>query len=354
MRGSVGVARRVRAHHDPTLSARVVRRVAMRYTGGADPTIDRPAHVRAASGIAWVGAKVAVIQDDANFVALVDPATGLAEPVALPRGAGGLRLFDDGRGNKAEKLDHEAVAVIDTSDGPLLVALGSGSTPRRESIALISGLDTPGAVAVSVAAPRFYAGLRASVLFAGSELNVEGAIHLDGSLRLFGRGNGATLADVRPVNATCEIAWAALRAHIADPDHALPPMPSQVVQYELGTIGNSGLSFTDATAGWGSDGVTRPVLYCAAAEASPDATRDGEVVGSAIGVIEERGGDTSARWVELQDRDGTRLTLKAEGIALARDTSDRLLVVVDVDAYDRPSELLEVQLEGPWPGSPME
>lgn len=354
MSGSDGVARRVRAHHDPTLSARAVRRVAMRYAGGADPAMDRPAHVRAASGIAWVGAKVAVIQDDANFVALVDPATGLAEPVALPRGAAGLRLFDDGRGNKAEKLDHEAVAVIVTGDGPLLVALGSGSSPRRESIALVSGLDTPGAVALTVAVPRFYAGLRASVLFAGSELNVEGAIHLDGSLRLFGRGNGATLGDVRPVNATCEIAWAALRAHVEAPDRVPPPMPSDVVQYELGTIGTSGLSFTDATAGWGSDRVTRPVLYCAAAEASPDATRDGEVVGSAIGVIEERDGDTSARWVELQDRDGTRLTLKAEGIALARDTSDRLLVVVDVDAYDRPSELLEVQLEGPWPGSPME
>jgi hypothetical protein len=60
-------------------------------------------------------------------------------------------------------------------------------------------------------------------------------------------------------------------------------MPFDVVQYELGTIGNSGLSFTDATTGWGSDGVARPVLYSAAAEASPDATRDGEVVGSAIG-----------------------------------------------------------------------
>ena len=350
----VGVARRVRARHDPTLSARVVRRVAMRYTGGADPTIDRPAHVRAASGIAWVGATVAVIQDDANFVALVDPATGLAESVALPRGAGGLRLFDDGRGNKAEKLDHEAVAVIDSGDGPLLVALGSGSTPRREVIALVAGLDTPGAVTLTVAAPRFYAGLRASVQFAGSELNVEGAIHLGGSLRLFGRGNGATLGDVRPVNATCEIAWAALRAHVEDPDHVPAPMPSQVVQYELGTIGNSALSFTDATAGWGSDGVTRPVLYCAAAEASPDATRDGEVVGSAIGVIEERDGDTSARWVELRDSDGARLTLKAEGVALARHALDRLLVVVDVDAYDQPSELLEVQLEGPWPWPSME
>jgi hypothetical protein len=95
--------------------------------------------------------------------------------------------------------------------------VGVACAPRRESIALVTGLDTHSAVALTIAAPRFYAGLRASVLFAGSELNVEGAIHLDGSLRLFGRGNGATLGDVRPVNATCEIEWAALRAHVEAP-----------------------------------------------------------------------------------------------------------------------------------------
>ena len=91
------------------------------------------------------------------------------------------------------------------------------------------------------------------------------------------------------------------------------------------------------------------VVYSAAAEASPDVTRDGVVVGSAIGVIEERDGVATARWVELQDRDGGLLALKAEGVVLARHAPDRLLVVVDVDSHDQPSELLEVQLEGSWP-----
>jgi hypothetical protein len=342
---------RVHARHDPTLSARVVRRVEMRYAGGADPAIDRPAHVRAASGIAWVGATLAVIQDDASFIALVNPATGLAESMALPAGPGGWRLFDDGRGNKAEKTDHEAVTVIATSDGPLLVALGSGSLPRRESIALVAGLDRHRPAVRSFAVPRFYAGLRERVSFAGSELNVEGAVFVDGRLRLFGRGNGAVLGDVRPVNATCEVDWAALRAHLDDADRVPPPAPFGVVQYELGSIDSSALSFTDATASWESRSGGAPILYSAAAEASPDATRDGAVVGSAIGVIEEHHGETTARWAELQDRDGGRLTLKAEGVALARNAPNRLLVVVDVDAHDRPSELLEVQLEGPWPSA---
>ena len=341
--------RPIDARHDPTLSARVMRRVSMRYAAGADPATDRPAQVRAASGIAWVGTKVAVIQDDANFVALVDPDTGLAEAITLPPGPGGRRLFDDGRRNKADKLDHEALASIEAGDGLLLVALGSGSMPRRESIALIAGLDTAHVVTRVCAAPRFYAGLRGSVSFAGSELNIEGAIYQNGRLRLFGRGNGAARGDVRPVNATCEIEWAALRSHIEDHDRAPPPVPLNVVQYELGFIGDARLTFTDAALGWASGAATRPVLYSAAAEASPDATRDGEVAGSAIGVIEHHEGEMTARWAELRDQRGRRLPLKAEGIVLAQGPPGRLLVVVDVDAHDHPSELLEVRLEGSWP-----
>jgi hypothetical protein len=347
----VGGQRVVVAERDPSLTARVVRRVSMRYSAGADPASDRPAHVRAASGIAWVGSRVAVIQDDANFVALVDPATGLADPVALPPGAGGLRLFDDGRGNKADKLDHEALTSIESAGETLLVALGSGSTRLRESIALISSLDAPEPVIRVVVVGQFYSALRASTGFAGSELNVEGVVHVASRLRLFGRGNGAVLGDVRPVNATCDIDWAALRAHIAQPDHTPSPAPLDVIQYDLGSLGESRLTFTDAALGWSAGENVRPVFYLAAAEASPDVTRDGEVTGSAIGLIEERGGETTARWTELRGQLGHRLTLKAEGIAVVPHSPGRLLVVVDPDAYDQPSELLEVHLAGPWPGT---
>ena len=321
----------------------------MRYAAGADSSMDRPAHVRAASGIAWVGAKVAVIQDDANFVALVDPSTGLADPVALPPGPAGRRLFDDGRGNKADKLDHEALVAVAAHDELLLVAFGSGSTPLRESIALLAGLDTKQPIARVVSARRFYAALRASTPFAGSELNVEGAVHVRDRLRLFGRGNGAERGDVRPVNATCEIEWAALRAHVENPDHAPTPTPLDVVQYELGSIGKSRLTFTDATVGWPTAGQAAPIFYAAAAEASPDVTRDGEVAGSAIGVIEQRHGATVARWTQLTDGSGGPLSLKVEGIALALDERGRLLTVVDTDAHDHPAELLDVRLEGGWP-----
>ncbi|HEX6053374.1 MAG TPA: hypothetical protein VFZ21_29095 [Gemmatimonadaceae bacterium] len=334
----------VHAVHDRALSARVIRRVAMRYAEGPDPALDRPPYVRAASGIAWLGSELAVIQDDANFIAIVDPATGLARSTALPAGAGGRRLFDDSRGNKAEKLDHEALVAVADGGDTLLVALGSGSTPRRETIVLIQQYSASHHAARAIAAPRFYAALRAAAFFAGSELNVEGATYLDGRLRLFGRGNGAVVGTTRPVNATCDIDWAGLRAHLEQQTLA-PPVPTNVVQYDLGSIDGIELSFTDATPGGAGHRASETVFYTAAAEASPDATRDGVVAGSAIGVIETIDGTLTARWTELRDAGGGRFPLKAEGIALTS-TPGRLLIVADVDAHDRPSELLEVQLDG--------
>lgn len=78
-------------------------------------------------------------------------------------------------------------------------------------------------------------------------------------------------------------------------------------------------------------------------------TRDGEVTGSAIGVIEERDGVTTARRGALREADGGPLRVKAEGIVMVGDTNaTRVRVAVDMDAHDRPSELLEVELAGPW------
>ena len=119
------------------MTARVVRRVPLIYASGADAFTDRPAHVRASSGMAWIGERLAVVQDDANFVALVDTRSGQCEVVVLPAGHGGLRQFDDGRGNKRYKHDFEALVAV-RNNPTLLIAFGSGSSSRREHILVIA------------------------------------------------------------------------------------------------------------------------------------------------------------------------------------------------------------------------
>ena len=326
----------VHARPDASLRARIVRSLPLLYADGADATLDRPAYVRSASGITRVAGSIAVVQDDANFVAVVDAATGLARAIALPAGEGGLRQFDDLRGNKRFKLDLESCVTVDDDDGrEMLLALGSGSLPARERIVLVRRVDSDEPDARVIDASALYAAFHAARAFSGSELNLEGAAVLGGTLRLFNRGNGAPRDGLVPVNASCDLDLAALLAWLRDPPSTPPPL-RDVVQYDLGAIDGVPLTVTDAATLGGS------VLYAAAAEESPDATRDGPVAGCAIGIIS---GDT-ARYCEVVGMDGGPFRGKIEGILPL--SSDRLLAVVDPDDPRIPSTLLEIATGGGW------
>jgi hypothetical protein len=324
---------------DPALTAVVVARAPLHYAEGADASLDRPAQVRAGSSLAWVPGGIALVQDDANFIALVDPDGPRVRAILLPAGAAGRRQFDDRRGNKAHKLDLEACVAVDTDDGVLLLALGSGSTAARECVAVVRGWEATEPHVAVVHVPGLYAALRREHAFAGSELNVEGAVHLGDRLRLFGRGNGAPRAGVRPLNATCDLDWPRLLAHLRAPDRSPPPAPTNVTHYELGMLGGIALSFTDA-ARWRD-----VLLYTATAEESPDATRDGRVAGSVVGVIDEAG---RTRSVVLTDAEGRPFAGKVEGVVAAGAARDRLFAVVDADDPDAASELCTVELRGGW------
>jgi len=70
-----------------------------------------------ASGLAWVGERLAVVQDDANCIALVDPASGLASSVVLPAGADGALLPLKVEGNACGRADQrQAYVVLDVDD----------------------------------------------------------------------------------------------------------------------------------------------------------------------------------------------------------------------------------------------
>ena len=324
----------IRGYPDPNLRARVVRSIPLLYAGGADPALDRPAHVRAGSGIAWIGGLLAVVQDDANFIALVDPESYAVRALSLPASDDGVRLFGTDRGNKQFKLDLEACVALPDDDGEVLVAFGSGSTPVRERIVLVRGI--PGAPFVEVCdASAFYALLRGAHEFSGSEMNVEGAAWRNGRLLLFNRGNGAPRDGREPVDATAEVDWDRLRAHlVAD---APPPAPERITRYELGQIDGWRLTFTDASAVGGA------LLFAATAEASPNTYDDGPVAGSALGIIDGPG----ARWAVIEDDAGGRFDGKVEGIAPGS-RPRTVLVVIDRDDPYLPSELCEVELGGAW------
>jgi hypothetical protein len=187
-------------------------------------------------------------------------------------------------------------------------------------------------------AETLYRRLREETAFSGSEMNIEGAVFVEGRVRLFNRGNGAWCEDVGPVNASCDVAWAELQAYLEDP--ASQPVPSlhNVRQYALGELDGADLTFTDAAV------IASGLLYTAAAESSPDAASDGVVAGSVVGVLD----GTAGRWIELRDGAGNPVVEKIEGLCPAHGKVGEIWLVVDADDPRRPSLLCKAVLHGPW------
>ena len=339
MEGEKAVVRT--ASLDPSLRAVITSRRALHYAVGGDLSEDRPAHVRAASSLAWIDGRVALVQDDANFVALVDLDGADTHVIALPRGEGGVRLFDDERGNKKYKLDLEACVAVQGKRGPTLLAFGSGSKKRRRNVVAVDRFHRVPPRVRLTDATTLYERLEAETAFAGSDMNIEGAVVVGPVVRFFGRGNGKARGELRAINATCDVSLKVLLDYLDDAEHKRPPKPRQVVEYALGEIDGIPLGFTDATLR-GAD-----VAFSATAEASDDATVDGPVAGSVLGVIESNG---RVRYTPITDHTGVALREKVEGLLLS-DTPGRAYVVIDPDDHARPSELCEVELLGDWFGT---
>jgi hypothetical protein len=143
----------------------------------------------------------------------------------------------------------------------------------------------------------------------------------------------------QPVDATCEVEWAALRAYLEGAGAHPAPGPENVIQYALGEIDGCRLTFTDAAV-FGD-----VLIYTATAEASPNAVDDGPVAGSAVGII---GADGEARWTVLENAAGAGFDAKVEGLARGP-RPGTLYVVVDRDDPHLASQLCEVDLVGDWP-----
>lgn len=309
----------MQVRRDDSLTATVVSRRPLVYDDAAH------GHVRAGSAVARLGARLAIVQDDANAIALVDAAGVRAIPLPDGRGALSSEVRPSAQ-SKATKLDLEACVVADER----LVAFGSGSTPARERIAVVEGRE-----ARVLAAGSFYEALRRDLRFSGGSLNVEGALLRGDTLVLFQRGNGARTATSTPVNATCEVAWGDLWRCLTS--GTPPPRPRNVTQYELGEIDGVPLSFTDATLAPGGG-----VVFLAAAEGSPNTYDDGPVVGVAVGILEPG----PPRLTILRDASGAPLLEKAEGITFDPARPAMAHVVVDRDDPSVACDLLEVVLGG--------
>ncbi|GGO87863.1 hypothetical protein GCM10011584_13500 [Nocardioides phosphati] len=282
----------IRTEHDEDLVARLV---SVREVDG----------VRAGSALLTVGDRLLVVGDDAHAVTLVDPATGSVHHQAL---AGDGRRLE-----KSRKPDYEAAF----RDGDDIWLLGSGSLSNRWLGTRLPRAGEGRASAHDLTA--LYAALSVAL---GEAPNIEGAVVVDGVLRLCHRATGSSpdvLLD--------------LSARVL---HDGRPRVERTVTVEPAVLDGVPAHVTDLAAL--PDG---RLAFLAAAEDTDDPVVDGPVAGAAFGVIDgER-----ARWTPLLGLDGTPSTLKAEGLVVDPDLRGGW-AVTDRDDPGLAAQLCRLELTG--------
>lgn len=310
---------------EPAPCAVVVDVRELRYAAPPSPELDLPPVVRAGSAIRRWHGQWAIVQDDVRALALADD-LGRAIACPMPAAADGRRAFDDLRDNKSAKPDFESAVVL--PDGRLVV-FGSGAKPLRELVVVGTAPDRLDVRAV----PAFYAALRRA--FGDVTLNVEAAVVAGDALLLFQRGTAliADGDDMPPaLNAIASLPLAAF-ARWLDADGPVPEAVA-VTRCRLGAHAGAALGFTAAAAL--PDG---RIAFLACAEATADATRDGENLATRFGWIDgER-----ARQGLVVDRHGRESRLKLEGLDPVPGVPGSFVAVTDAD--DPEASALLVRLE---------
>jgi hypothetical protein len=310
----------------PTVAGEgVARVVAVRELIGlqAPGVDDAPPHVRAASGLARLGADLWIVQDDTHLLVQLAP----GQPPrghALPPGEDGRRQFDDLRGNKRLKADLESLFCA----GGALWGLGSGSSPRRERVMWAA----PGSAPDLHPWPAFYAALRDVPALCGAELNLEGAARWGRWVVVANRGNGAATAELPAVDALGGFLWAEWRAAF---EARSAPRLRWVTPLDLGRVEGVRWTVTDLAPRGGA------LTLLASAEDSPNAVDDGPVVGVAIGEV----GPEAVTLRRVLGPDGEPWREKCEGLVWDRRDPDLAWIVTDADDPRRPARLLAVRVE---------
>jgi hypothetical protein len=284
----------------------------------------RPLHLSAASGLVCVGSTIYVVADDELHLGVFSK--DLPKPGRLVRLFEGV-LPDKKAARKRMKPDLEALTLVPPFENfphGALLALGSGSRPNRGRGALVA-LDSDGIVLGPPRELDMYPVL-VSLHEAFDELNIEGAVIASDELRLIQRGNKGQ-ADNAIISYSVWDALAGLQSSKSD-----PIKPTAINRVDLGYISGVPFCFTDATALANGD-----MVYCAVAEDTEDAYRDGPCIGAAIGIVSHDG-----QLLSMQQLDRPH---KVEGIS-AQENGDvlDLLLVTDPDDAEIPALLLSASI----------
>jgi hypothetical protein len=238
--------------------------------------------------------------------------------------------LDDASGYRLDrrvKPDYEAAVVVQYKGKDYLLALGSGSmSPHRDSL-LIMNMVTVEQAKISLA--PLYGAFR-KVSGKDTEINIEGIAIAGNNAYILNRSKGYVYRMNRDE----------LMSYIFSPSYTLPAFKTYQVKLpeKRGlTAGLSGACKLDEGR----------LLICASLENTPNATTDGEVRGSYIGILDV----SNDKEIKLEAigmvRDGKRKKLKEKVeslVYLGKDNENKIRILAVADNDNGTSKLLELSV----------
>jgi hypothetical protein len=314
------------------------------------PEVDHPTtrHVRAASGLAWFGGRLGLVQDDTTAIIWLNQLGQVVEEQSLEANQALPQHFDAALGNKHLKPDLETIVSFVWQQSNYWLALGSGSSNQRNRAVLLADQQQRHFVPhqpIWLDLQTWYDTLRDCQEFSGIGLNIEaafaspqaapsavGQVMNHQHLYLLQRGNGRS-SDA--VNAIAQFDLADVGRYLSDPKHQQPPTLLHVQRCKLGSTMGVPWGFADAC----TIGQRQYVLLNA--EDSIDAIQDGAVVGTALAFCDHAQFD-ALQIGNIVDAQGLPIRIKLEGLSAL--DAETLIAVSDEDDPARPSECLILRL----------
>ncbi len=280
--------------------------------------------VPSASGIEYIDNAFYVIGDNVQWLYVLDSSYNFISRYKL----GKYLPSEDGILPKAEKHDFEAMTEFSWKGKARLFIFGSGSKQPFRFEGKMIDLHAQHAIQ-TYSLQKLYARIQDKAKLDPSELNLEAAAEVKGKLYLFNRGkNRLIVMDTEHFMAFLQEESSSLKMKVYSID--LP---------EINDI-QSGFS------GAARDEKYNRIIFTASVEDTEDWVKDGEILGSFVGVIdlENLQQHYTPETVQIVGKD-RKETFKVESITLVENKGDEVECVVVTDNDGLNSELMTLSID---------
>jgi hypothetical protein len=297
--------------------------------------------IPSASAVEVINGNIYVVGDDSSFLYVLK--YDLTILATVPLYTAKSEHIVGNRIQKKEKADLECITKLIINGYPHLLILGSGSKSPRRDVAFLVKLPTPynrKHLVWEISLVKWYSFLRMNEDVTGPSgvLNFEAAASTDEYLYIFNRENNATLRFDLPEFIEF------IQGHTEG-----VPFPT-IITSELPAIENVRAGYS------GADYFDNKLFFTAAAEDTTNAIDDGEIMGSAVGILSFNGEEKTrgkitngftgsvSEYTLIPKIDN--LPLKIESISVYEKENDHTYIAIAVSDDDKGgSDILMLQLD---------